>query len=313
MLIKPPQLKPGDTIGIVAPASNIRRDLLEAGAAELHRLGFKTKSLDSIFTTQLYFAGNDERRAEELNAMFADPEVKAIFAARGGYGSIRLLPLLDEAVIAAHPKIVMGYSDITTLLLYLQQRHRWVVFHGPMVTREFAGGEAQYDRDLLWRVLCQAQPAGQVDLTGTEVLRPGVARGRLVGGCLPMLISSLRTSYELETQEAILFIEDYASKPYQVDRMIMQLRAAGKLDRVRGLIFGEMTDCIQHPQQGYTIIDVIEGCLADLRIPTLFGVRSGHSEVRNQVLPLGVEVTLNCPDDAEATLTIEDSAVSAVD
>jgi muramoyltetrapeptide carboxypeptidase len=310
--IKPPQLRLGDTIGIVAPASNIKRELLEAGIAELHRLGFKTKYFDSIFTKRLYFAGTDQRRAEELNAMFADPDVTAIFAARGGYGAARLIPLLDESVIGAHPKIFMGYSDITTLLLYLQRQHHWVVFHGPMVTREFADGEIQYDRELLLRVLCQAQAAGEVDLSGAQVLHPGVAHGRLVGGCLPMLTSSIGTSYELDAREAILFIEDYASKPYQVDRMLTQLRAAGKLTSARGLVFGEMTECVQHPEQGYTIIDVIQECVSDLVVPVLFGVRSGHSDVRNQVLPLGVEVTMDCSKSSAAVLTIEEPAVSAV-
>jgi len=311
--IKSPQLRPGDTIGMVAPASNINRDLLDLGVAELHRLGFKTKYFDSIFAKRLYFAGTDQRRAEELNAMFVDPDIKAIFAARGGYGAARVIPLLDEAIIGAHPKIFMGYSDITTLLLYLQRQHNWVVFHGPMVTREFAGGEDQYDRELLLRVLCQPQAAGEVDLSGTQVLHPGVARGRLVGGCLPMLTSSLGTSYELDSQDAILFIEDYASKPYQVDRMLTQLRAAGKLDGVRGLIFGEMTECVQHPEQEYTIVDVIQECVSDLAVPVLVGVRSGHSDVRNQVLPLGIEVSLDCSKGSTAILTIEEPAVSAVD
>jgi muramoyltetrapeptide carboxypeptidase len=306
---RPPQLNPGDTIGVVAPASNVKRELLEAGTAELHRLGFKTKYFESIFDKHLYCAGTDGRRAEELNTMFADPDVKAIFAARGGYGAARVISLLDDATVSAHRKIFMGYSDITTLLLYLQRRHDWIVFHGPMVTREFAGSADQYDQGLLERVLCRAEAAGRVDLTGAQVLHPGATRGRLVGGCLPMLTGSLGTEYEIEAQGAILFIEEYASKPYQVDRMLTQLRAAGKLDSVRGLMFGEMTDCVQHPDQGYTIVDVIEQCIGGLNVPTVFGVRSGHSDVRNQVLPLGVEVALECA--STATLTIEEPAVRA--
>jgi len=308
-MIKPPRLQAEDLIGIVAPASNIKLELLEAGIAELHRLGFRTKYFDSILEKARYTAGTDERRAQELNAMFADPEVKAIVAARGGYGCARILPLLDREVIGAHPKIFMGYSDISTLLLYFQRVFKWVVFHGPMVTREFAGGEEHYDRGWLMRVLCQAQPAGRIDTSGSQVLRSGVARGTLVGGCLPMVTSSLATEYELDTRDTILFIEDYASKPYQIDRMLTHLRAAGKLGDVRGLIFGEMTDCIQRPDQGYTMVDVIEACVGDLNVPVLFGLRSGHSDHRNLVLPLGVEVTLNCSG-ANAFLSVEESAVS---
>jgi muramoyltetrapeptide carboxypeptidase len=177
-----------------------------------------------------------------------------------------------------------------------------------MVTREFAGGEGHYDRDWLWRVLCEAQPAGQIDTSGTQILHPGLARGKLVGGCLPMLTSSLATEYELDTRDAILFIEDYASKPYQIDRMLTHLQLAGKLDGVRGLIFGEMTDCIQHADQGYTIEDVIKACVGDLNIPALFGLRSGHSDVRNLVLPFGVEARLDCSGPG-AILSIEESAV----
>ncbi|MBI3951941.1 MAG: LD-carboxypeptidase [Acidobacteria bacterium] len=309
MSIKPPQLQPGDVIGIVAPASDIKLELLEAGMAELHRLGFRTKYFDSITEKSRYTAGSDERRAQELNAVFADRAVKAVFAARGGYGCSRLLPLLDREVIRAHPKIFMGYSDITTLLLFFQQLFNWIVFHGPMVTREFAGGEGQYDRDLLLRVLCRAEPAGEIDTAGARILHPGATRGKLVGGCLPMLAGSLATECELDTRDAILFIEDYASKPYQIDRMLTHLQAAGKLDHVRGLIFGEMTDCIQHPEQGYAIVDVIEACVGDLNAPVLFGLRSGHSDNRNLVLPLGVEVTLDCSS-ANATLTMEEPAVT---
>lgn len=307
-MIKPPLLQPGNLIGIVAPASNIKRERLEAGIAELHRLGFRTKYLDTILEKSRYTAGPDERRAQELNAMFADAEVKAIFAARGGYGCARILPLLDGEVIRAQPKIFMGYSDISTLLLYFQRAYNWVVFHGPMVTREFAGGEGHYDRAWLVRVLCQAQPAGQMDTSGTHILHPGVARGKVVGGCLPMLTSSLGTAYELDTRDVVLFMEDYASKPYQIDRMLTHLRAAGKLDSIRGLVFGEMTACVQHPEQGYTIEDVIADCVGDLNVPVLVGLRSGHSDDRNLVLPLGVEATLDCSG-ARAIFSIDESAV----
>ncbi|MCS6815976.1 MAG: LD-carboxypeptidase [Acidobacteriota bacterium] len=306
-MIKPPALRPGDVIGIVAPASDIKPERLMAGARELERLGFRVKFSPSIFAREMYLAGSDRRRAEELMAMFNDPEVRAIFAARGGYGSVRLLPYLDEEALRAHPKIFMGYSDITTLLVYFQQRFQWVVFHGPMVTREFADGPEHYDEDLLRRTLMRAEPIGEIDTSGVAVLSPGIATGRLTGGCLPLLVSTLGTPYEFDATDAILFLEDYASKPYQVDRMLTQLRDAGKLRAVRGFVFGEMTECVQHPNQDYTIVDVIQDRLADLNVPILFGVRSGHSDYRNQVLPFGICATL---DGYRARLILEEAATS---
>lgn len=306
-MIKPPALRPGDVIGVVAPASDIKPERLAAGARELERLGFRVKFSPSIFAREMYLAGSDQRRAEELMAMFGDPEVRAIFAARGGYGSVRLLPYLDEEALRAHPKIFMGYSDLTTLLVYFQQRFRWVVFHGPMVTREFADGPEHYDEDLLRRTLMRAEPIGEIDTAGVAVLSPGMATGRLTGGCLSLLVSTLGTPYEFDATDAILFIEEYASKPYQVDRMLTQLRDAGKLRAVRGLVFGEMTECVQHPNQEYTIVDVLQDRLADLNVPILFGVRSGHSDYRNQVLPFGVRATL---DGYRGKLIIEEAATS---
>jgi muramoyltetrapeptide carboxypeptidase len=307
-LIKPPPLKPGDTIGIVAPASNIRAELLRAGIRELERLGLRAKYLPTIFEKDLYTAGSDDRRANEVMTMMCDPEVRAIFAARGGYGSARILDRLDPDMMGRHPRIVMGYSDITTLLLWLQKKLGWVVFHGPMVTREFAAGAGHYDEELFWRVLGRTRPIGPVDTQGTRILSPGRAQGRLVGGCLTLLTNSLATDYELDTTDAILFIEDYHTRPYQIDRMLTHLKQAGKLTSVRGLLFGEMTGCVQHENQSYTMEDVIMACVGDLNVPILFGLRSGHSDHGNLVLPLGVTATLDCTSQPPS-LIVEESAV----
>ncbi len=306
-LIKPQRLRPGDTIGIVAPASDVDPRRLSAGVAELVRLGFKANHLDSILDKDRYTAGSDERRARELEAMFFDPEVKAVIAARGGYGCVRLLSHLDERRLARHPKIFMGYSDITSLLVYFERNLGWVTFHGPMVTREFAAGEGHYDRAWLAKALMQDIPAGTIPLEGTTVIHPGRVRGRLTGGCLPMLTASLGTRYEFSSDGAILFLEDYASKPYQIDRMLMQLKLAGKFNHARAVVFGEMTDCQQHPEQGYSILDVITEVMQDIDLPMLFGVRSGHSDWGNIVLPFGVEVTVDCD---RRELTVEEPAVS---
>ncbi|HZS47181.1 MAG TPA: LD-carboxypeptidase [Blastocatellia bacterium] len=306
-ICKPSALQPGDTIAVVAPASNLKPDWLSAGEAELHRLGFKTKHLDSIFSKALYTAGSDQRRAQELNAMFADPDVKAIFAARGGYGTVRALSGLDDQIIRDNPKIFMGYSDVTTLLIYLYQRHGLVTFHGPMVAKDFRGGPSHYDGESFNQLLVKGSANVEINVAGAQVLIKGKARGRLLGGCMPMITASIGTPYELDTTDAILLLEDVAAKPYQIDRMIQHLRLAGKLDSVRGFVFGEMNECVQGPNQGYTIEEVILDCLGDLGLPILFGLTTGHTEHNNLTLPLGVEVELDC--DA-SSLTIVESAVN---
>ena len=305
-IIRPPALRPGDTIGVIAPASNVKPDWLAKGEAELHRLGFKTKHLDSILDKSLYTAGSDQRRAEELNAMFADQSVRAIFAARGGYGAVRILPLLNDETIRANPKIVMGYSDITSLLIYLYQRHGLVSFHGPMVAKDFRGGNAHYDLPSFQSLLMNDSTPIQINVDGAEVLVKGKARGRLLGGCMPMITASIGTPYELDTTDSILVLEDVGAKPYQIDRMLQHLKLAGKLDTVRGFVFGEMVDCIQTKDQGYSLQEVITDCIGLLNVPILFGLKIGHTEQQNITLPLGVEAELDC---FAPTLSIVEPAV----
>jgi muramoyltetrapeptide carboxypeptidase len=304
--VKPQRLRPGDTIGVVAPASNIKQEMFTAGVEELRRLGYRLKYNDSITSFTRYTAGTVERRSAELNQMLLDPEVNAVFAARGGYGSMHLLELLDPQLQSTPPKIVMGYSDITALLIALYQKYSWVTFHGPMVAKDFAGGESHYDRDSFSNVLTRASAAGALDCSNTTVLWKGKARGRLLGGCLPLVVSLIGTPWELETEGSILFLEDMATKPFQLDRMITQLRLAGKFRNVCGIVFGEMAGCLQHPNQGYRLEEVLSDLTADLGVPVLFGLRSGHSEVGNITLPLGVEVFLDCD---QVALSVMEAAV----
>ena len=249
-LIKSAALRPGDTVAIVAPASNLKRDYLERGVAELARLGFKAKYAADICEQARYTAGRDERRARELHDAFTDPDIKAVWAARGGYGAMRLFNLLDEAALRAHPKIFIGYSDMTALHLYLMRRFGWVVFHGPMAAKDLAGGAACYDERTLLAALCKAEPLGEIRHDQLEVLHGGTASGQLVGGCLSLIAALMGTPDELDTRDSILFLEDTGTKPYALDRMLQQLKLAGKFDNVRGIVFGEMTDCAQHAAQG---------------------------------------------------------------
>ncbi|HMV86370.1 MAG TPA: LD-carboxypeptidase [Blastocatellia bacterium] len=309
-LITPAALRLDDTVAIVAPASNLKSDYLARGVAELERLGFRARHRADILDKARYTAGSDARRAEELMQAFADPEIKAVWAARGGYGVMRILPLLDEALLRANPKIFIGYSDMTALHLYLYRRFGWVTFHGPMAAKDLAGGAEHYDCDSLLAALTQTQPIGEIKASNTEMLHQAsgqVVSGRLLGGCLSLIAAMMGTPDEPDTRGAILFLEDTGTRPYALDRMLQQLRLAGKFDDVRGIVFGEMTDCVQHAEQGYTLQEMLAECTADLGVPVMFGLRSGHSPRGNLTLPLGVQVTL---DAARGVLRVDESAVS---
>ena len=302
-VLKPPALSAGDTIGIAAPGSSIGREPLLAGVAELERLGYRARYREDIFSEDTFFAGSHERRAEEFLEMLEDPEVRAVFCARGGCGCNYVAARLAARPLPA-PKIVMGYSDVTTLLAALWQRAGWVTFHGPMVTVDFAKGPEHYDSASLSRALAGAGGAWEAG-RATRVLRPGAAEGRLLGGCLPMLAATLGTPREVDWQDAIVFLEDVAAKPYQIDRMLFQLREAGKFRGVRGIVFGEMKDCLQHPEQGYRLEDVVLRALRGLEAPIAFGFRSGHTTRGNICLPMGVRARL-----AEDRLEILEDAVT---
>ena len=306
--IKPPALQHGDTVGIVAPAGNIQRDLLNAGCDMLRRLGYKPFCLESIFDQDLYFAGSAERRVRELEEMFVRDEVRAILCARGGYGSNYLLGKLNLQKIARHPKIFVGYSDNTTLLTHFVDSTGLLTFHGPMITKDFAHADGV---DLIsWEAALTGRSEWAVPSdSGMKPLVEGSAEGVLYGGCLSMLVASLGTPYQIRTAGTILFLEDVATKPFQIDRMLMQLKLAGKLESARGIIFGEMTDCVQQKDQGYTLEEVVLRVVGDLGIPVAFGLRSGHVSQRNVTLPIGVRAALTV-DSREARLTILEAATA---
>jgi muramoyltetrapeptide carboxypeptidase len=289
--IKPPALQPGDTVGIVAPASNVKPAMLEAGCRALRDLGYKPLYFDSILERDLYFAGSVERRTRELEEMFVRDEVRAIICARGGYGSNYLLKALDLKKIQSNPKIFVGYSDLTSLLTYFTDAAGLVTFHGPMVAKDFADPNG-IDLDSWGRAL-NGSSEWPLELdSDVKPLVPGSAEGILYGGCLSILVASLGTPYEIQTAGTILFIEDIAAKPYQIDRMLMQLKLAGKLTEVRGIVFGEMVDCTQNKDQSYSLQDVILRVVGDLAVPVAFGLRSGHVSRGNITLPFGVRAAL---------------------
>jgi muramoyltetrapeptide carboxypeptidase len=293
--IKPRALRPGDKVGIVAPASNVKREMLEAGCDGLRRAGYEPFYFESILDRDLYFAGSVERRARELEDMFEGDDIRAIICARGGYGSNYLLPTLNLKKIAAHPKIFVGYSDLTTLLTSFTDFADLVTFHGPMVAKDFALADGV---DLAsWQNALTGAAEWEIGAnSGAKPLVAGEAEGTLYGGCLSILVAALGTPNDIRTEGTILFLEDVAAKPFQIDRMLMQLKLAGKLHEVHGIIFGEMLDCRQSPAQDYTLEEVVMRVVGDLGIPVAFGLRSGHVSRANITLPFGVKARLEVTD-----------------
>jgi muramoyltetrapeptide carboxypeptidase len=308
--IKPPALRPGDTVGIVAPASSVKRGDLEAGCEGLRRAGYRPFYFDSILEQDLYFAGSVERRARELEEMFARDEVRAIVCARGGYGANYLLPVLDLEKIKTHPKIFVGYSDHTALLTYFADAVGLVSFHGPMVAKDWARDNGV---DMAsWQAALAGAAAWELNVgagSGVSGLAEGSAEGILYGGCLSILVASLGTPYEIRTEGTILFLEDVAEKPYRIDRMLMQLKLAGKLNGVRGIVFGEMLDCVQNANQGYTLEEVVLRIVGSLGVPVAYGVRSGHVTTGNITLPIGVRAGLTVSG-GQVSLRIVEAAVT---
>ena len=311
--IKPPALRPGDMVGIVAPASSVKRGDLEAGCEGLRGAGYRTFYFDSILDQDLYFAGSVERRARELEEMFAREEVRAIVCARGGYGANYLLEALDLEKIKSHPKICVGYSDHPALLTYFANAAGFVTFHGPMVAKDWAHEDGVDTAS--WQAALAGARAWELNLgtgSGASGLMEGTAEGILYGGCLSILVASLGTPYEIHTDGTILFVEDLAEKPYQIDRMLMQLKLAGKLHGVRGIIFGEMRDCLQNANQGYTLEEVVLRVVGSLGVPVAYGVRSGHVTAGNITLPIGVRAALTVRG-GQVSLKILEGAVSNVE
>lgn len=289
--IKPLRLIPGDTIGLVAPASpfEVGKEF-DSGVEILSRLGFKVKIPPQILERDGYLAGEDPRRAATLHELFVDQEVKAIMAVRGGYGCLRLLPFLDKDLIRSHPKIVIGFSDITVLLTVLLKACRLVTFHGPALTTLSKTDEASLAS--FFEVLTNPSPFTfrSHDL---QVLRPGSgrARGPLLGGNLTNLIHLLATPYELDWRNAILFIEDVGEAPYRLDRALTHLAAAGKLHGLAGLLLGSFANCGDVELTWKRVLELV----GDYDFPVWANFPTGH-EAGNYLLPLGVEAEMDGQD-----------------
>jgi muramoyltetrapeptide carboxypeptidase len=308
-LIKPPAVAPGAAIGIVAPASSAQPERIEGGLAALHALGFMPQPGPNAFLREpLYFAGTPAQRLADLHAAFSDPETGAIMALRGGYGSNYLLEGLDLATIAAHPKPFFAYSDLTGIQLHLLDELGLPAFHGPMLAADFCLPDGIHLDS--FRAALSGEPYSVGPAEGLRALEPAARKsvtGTLYGGCLSILVSLLGTPWEPATENKLLFLEDTAAKPYQIDRMLWQLRAAGKLASVCGIIFGEMVDCASAGAAPDLLDHAILSALDGLDIPIAIGLRSGHVSRRNVTLTFGVAAELTLA--GEPALKILEPAV----
>lgn len=291
--LKPPALRPGDAVRILSLASPVDQSRVEAGLQELSRLGY-TPEFDfaQILARVGFFAGSESDRVAALKQAFAEPGTRAIVCTRGGYGTNYLL----EALAAAPrppAKILLGYSDITSLLMFLWQHFNYVSFYGPMLAHGFSGGlgaQQGYDGESFSRALTETKQGWTIDLAG-ETFATGSADGTVLGGCLTLVETTLGTPWEIDTRHSILLLEDCDMKPYQVDRALMHLKQAGKLSGVRGIVLGDFPGC-DAGQGSETVRDVVRRIVAPLGIPTVFGAPIGHTDRPMLTIPLGVRARL---------------------
>jgi muramoyltetrapeptide carboxypeptidase len=300
-LLKPSAVPSDALVAVVSPASTPQADRVERGLEALRAVGYAPQAADHILTRgPLYFAGTPEMRLRDLHHAFADDEVRAIFSTRGGYGSNYLLEGLDLDLIAESAKPFIGYSDLTAPQLWLLDQIQLPVFHGPMVAADFSREDGVHLPSLQAALSGQTYSVGAAE--GLRTLHPGRVRGTLYGGCLSMLVALLGTPYEPQTEGKLLFLEDLNAKPYQIDRMLWQMAQAGKLDGVRGIIFGEMLDCVSPGAPPELLEEVILRVFDKFQGPIAMGLRSGHVSHSNVTLTFGVEAELHAANEANLHL-----------
>lgn len=304
--LRPRRLGAGARVALVAPASPFRREDFDAGVQELSALGFEAVYDDRVFACDGFVAGGATLRARALADAWEDPSIDGILAVRGGYGSAQLLPLLDGALARRHPKVFIGYSDITCLLSW-HLANGLVCFHGPMLEGRLAQGEAGYDRASLLAAITRPEPLGRLAPPRMASLCEGNAEGVLVGGTLTQLTASLGTPWAFDPPAGcLLFLEDVGERPYRLDRLLLQLEQAGILGRAAGLVLGEFPRC-EEPEGGVTAREVLRARLGACRVPIVVGFPSGHTSGPAWTLPFGVRARLSAGE--TPAVIIEEAAV----
>jgi len=298
-------LKIGDTVGVVSLAAAVEKQALERGLEIVRGLGFHARVSKHVLDRDDILAGSDRQRADELQAFFADPDIRAILVARGGYGSGRILPLLDFEAIALTPKPFVGFSDLTFLLNPIVERARMVAFHGPMLAIDHQIEERnRRSFEHLGKVLL-----GKLDrfeMEAPQVIHPGSAEGELMGGCLSIIVAMLATPYAPSFDDKIVFLEEVGERAYRIDRMLVQLRQSGALARCAGIVFGAIRPYGNEENEARMIRRFVAEQTAELEIPVLYGIDAGHF-TNNLTLPFGVRARL---DTSVRSLTLTESGVS---
>jgi muramoyltetrapeptide carboxypeptidase len=296
---KPARLKRGGRIGIVAPAGCVDPAAVEEGMEAVRKEGFSVELGPNVYRRKGYLAGDERARADDLVNFFQRSDIDAIFCARGGFGSMQLLPHMRNEL---KPKIFVGYSDITVLLNWFLQKFHMVTFHAPMVAMDIAHGLSVRAKEHFWGLLTGETRDWKVELG--EIIRPGVIEAEMVGGCLSLLVTTLGTPYEVDTTGKLLFLEDTDEKPYRIERMLTHLKMAGKLDRLSGVLFGDFTRCDGEGTRD--VRQVIGELFADAPYPVVMGMAAGHGQ-ENLALPFGVKMALN---GQAGTLSLTESPVA---
>lgn len=288
-MVKPRALRHGDRLAVIAPASPFSRNEFEDGVNELRSLGFEPVYDETVFNRNGYVAGDSESRAKAIQRAWRDDKIAGIIAVRGGYGSVQLLPWLDRAEARETRKIFVGYSDLTSLLIFLSTGCELVCFHGPTLAGKLGRGAKGYDRDSFVRSLARPEPVGEVAAPGLESVKSGEAVGPLYGGTLTQIVSSLGTPFAFDPPRGhVLFLEDVGERPYRIDRMLTQLRFSGILDRAAALVFGELPGC-DEPNGGLTARATVADMTKKFPGPVIVGFPSGHTVGPAVTLPLGVQ------------------------
>ncbi len=314
-VIKPPRLKAGDKLAIVAPGSYISEEELQDSIKNLNELGFETTYSEKILLQIGYFAGTDKERAEDLMEKFSDKSVNGIVCARGGYGCSRILPMLDYDVIRMNPKVLIGYSDVTALLYGIYQKTGLISFHGPVGTSTFN----DYSVDNFKKVLINPERTSlfknstsgmDENIYGVTTIVKGKGRGRLVGGNLSIMVSLIGTEFDVDYSNKIIFIEEIGEEPYRIDRMLTQLLQAGKFDHAAGIMMGIFRKCEVKEEdasfiKSFNLIEVLKDRLGSLKIPVVYGMSFGHVKDKFTI-PFGALAEI---DAGKQTFTLLEKAV----
>jgi muramoyltetrapeptide carboxypeptidase len=317
--ILPPALKKGSVVAITAPASGINLGEIQDGIEALKANGCEVVVGKAIYKKYGYLSAPDQERAAELMEFIERPDINCILCARGGYGVMRILPMLDFAAIKKNPKIIVGYSDITALLIAIYNQTKIVTFHGPVASSTFDTFTLDYFLKTLFipkstentgKISSLAFPPITFSDSRLITLTGGTARGNLVGGNLAMIVSTLGTPYEVDTKGAIFFLEEVSEEPYKIDRMLTQLWLAGKFQHCAGIALGQFKNCEATSKSGFdisfTLQQVLESRIQTLGIPSVYGLPFGHVKSK-MTLPIGVQAELNATD---KTFTIIEPSVT---